>query len=122
MNYREEVLKNCPAFTETSLSHKLSLGGLGVAGEAGEIADIIKKLIHHRSKGQEIWGVYNKKWDDLVKEMGDVYWYLEYLGATLGISTEDIMKKNIEKLKKRHPEGWTPESQRAKADENQEVK
>lgn len=111
MNYRTEVLKNCPRFEQTPLSEKLSLAGLGIAGEAGEVADQIKKMLHHDVKfTSEVRG-------KLIKEMGDVYWYLEYLGAVLDISTEDVQRANVEKLRKRHPDGWTPATQQAKADE-----
>jgi len=108
MDYRKEVLKNCPNFKTDTIEQKLSLGGLGVAGEAGEVADLIKKVLHHSKPLDK---------DKIIKEMGDVYWYLEYLGATLDVSTEDVLAANVKKLKERHPNGWTPESQNAKADE-----
>lgn len=117
MNYREEVLKNCPKFSDTYLEDKLSLGALGVAGEAGEVADLVKKILHHRVEGQtcdEALAVNEAK---LIKEMGDVYWYLELLGAVLGVSTEQVLIANVEKLRARHPNGWSPQSQQAKADE-----
>ncbi|MBS3927752.1 MAG: nucleoside triphosphate pyrophosphohydrolase family protein [Sphingomonadales bacterium] len=110
MNYREEVLRNCPNFSTDTLMQKLSLSGLGVAGEAGEVADIIKKVLHHEVP---IMSVREK----LIKEMGDVHWYLEYLAATLGTTTEEVQRLNVEKLRARHPNGWTPASQQAKADE-----
>ena len=111
MNYRQEVLRNCPNFSTDSLATKLSLGGLGVSGESGEVADLIKKVLHH-----------NVKFDDtiktkLIKEMGDVYWYLEYLCATINVTAEEVQEANVQKLRIRHPNGWSPESQQAKADE-----
>lgn len=117
MNYRAEVLKNCPNFLTDSLETKLSLGGLGTAGEGGEVADVIKKILHHREPGQTVEHKTAQLYNKLVKEMGDVYWYLEYLGATLGISTEDVKQVNVEKMRERHPNGWTPQTQAAKADE-----
>ena len=108
MNYREEVMRNCPGFETDTMEKKLSLGALGVSGEAGEVTDLIKKVLHH-----------NKPLDreKLIKEMGDVHWYLEYLAATLNISTEEVLATNVKKLRERHPNGWSPESQNAKADE-----
>ncbi len=117
MNYREEVLKNCPNFNTDTLADKLSLGGLGTAGEGGEVADVIKKILHHREHGQTVEQKTAQLYNKLVKEMGDVYWYLEYLCATLGISVEDVQVANVEKLRERHPNGWTAQSQAAKRDE-----
>lgn len=108
MNYRNEVMSNCPNFGKDSLEKKLSLGGLGIAGEAGEVADLIKKVLHHEKPLDK---------EKLIKEMGDVYWYLEYLCATLDVTKEDVMWENVKKLRARHPNGWSPESQNAKADE-----
>ena len=110
IDYRAEVLRNCPKFDTQNLREKLSLGGLGVAGEAGEVADLIKKVLHHSVNIHDVRG-------QLVKEMGDVYWYLEFLGAALEVTTEQVIAANVAKLRARHPNGWTPESQQAKADE-----
>lgn len=110
-NYRDEVMRNCPHFKIDSLEKKLSLGGLGTAGEAGEVADLIKKILHHDVP------LDTATRDKLIKEMGDVYWYLEYLGAALNISTYDVLNANVQKLRARHPNGWTPKSAQAKADE-----
>lgn len=112
MNYRDEVMRNCPNFATDDLLSKLSLGGLGVAGEAGEVADLIKKILHHGTALDK---------SKLIKEMGDVYWYLEYLGAAIGVTTDEILQTNVAKLRARHPNGWSPESQRAKIDERKTV-
>lgn len=111
MNYREEVLRNCPGFITDVFESKLGLGALGVAGEAGEVADLIKKVLFHDVPFESVR-------DKCIKEMGDVYWYLEYLGATLGVTTEEVLEANVKKLRARHPNGWTPASQQAKADES----
>lgn len=113
MNYRDEMMKNCPSFSMDSIEKKLSLAGLGVAGEAGEVADMIKKVLHHSVPLDE------RMRDKLIREMGDVHWYLEYLAAAIGVTTEQVQAANIEKLRARHPNGWTPESQQAKRDEEQ---
>ena len=110
MNYREEVLKNCPKFSTDTIEKKLSLSGLGLAGEAGEVADEIKKVLHHDVP-------LATKLEKIKKECGDVEWYLEYLYASLGWTREEVQQANVDKLKIRHPNGWTPESQQAKRDE-----
>ena len=66
---------------------------LGLTGEAGELADKIKKV--YRDKG----GVFKQdEREAIAKELGDVLWYLTRLGATLGFSLEQIAAMNIEKL------------------------
>jgi NTP pyrophosphatase (non-canonical NTP hydrolase) len=78
----------------------LIAGALGTAGEAGEYAELIKKHIFH---GHDI---------DLEKatlELGDVIWYLAFSANTLGIPIEEILEKNIEKLAKRYPSGFSQE-------------
>ena len=110
LDYRGEVLRNCPNFDTDTMEKKLSLAGLGVAGEAGEVADLIKKVLHHEVPLDEVR-------DKLIKEMGDVHWYLEYAAATLGICTIDVLEANVKKMRARHPNGWSPKSQQDKADE-----
>lgn len=78
----------------------LSNVGLGLAGEAGEVADEIKKHLHH---GHPL----NR--EKLIKECGDVFWYLALAATVLGTTVEEIMQINIDKLKARYPEGFDPE-------------
>lgn len=86
----------------------LSLGALGVAGEAGEVADLIKKHLFH-----------DKPLDDaaLLRELGDVLWYLSYLAQATGHTLEEVALANVEKLRKRYPNGFSPEAAAARADE-----
>ena len=73
---------------------------LGLTGEAGELADKIKKV--YRDKG----GVFKQEEREAIaKELGDVLWYLTRLGATLGFSLEEIAQRNIEKLADRAKRG-----------------
>lgn len=75
--------------------------GLGLAGEAGECADIIKKWCYHGHKPDK---------DKLIAELGDVLWYVAATCDLLGVSMEYVMTANIEKLKKRYPEGFSCEA------------
>lgn len=73
---------------------------LGLTGEAGELADKIKKV--YRDKG----GIFKQEEREAIaKELGDVLWYLTRLGATLGFSLEQIAAMNIEKLADRAKRG-----------------
>ena len=78
----------------------LSNVGLGLAGEAGEVADEIKKHLHHKHP-------LNK--EKIVKELGDVCWYVALAATVLGVDLDVIMQINIDKLKARYPEGFDPE-------------
>ncbi len=98
IDYRKEVLRNRPDFATSSLESKLSMGGLGVAGEAGEVADLIKKILFH-DKPLDL-GTRQK----LLHEIGDVHWYLEFLAASLEVDTEEIKAMNVNKLRERYPE------------------
>lgn len=72
--------------------------GFGLAGEAGEVADQLKKYMFHSEKP---WSFHREK---LVSELGDVYFYLLKLQDLTGISTEECIAGNAAKLRSRHPE------------------
>ena len=73
---------------------------LGLSGEAGEVAEKIKKVI--RDKGGEI---NNETREALKKELGDVLWYLSQLSTELDLELEDVANSNIIKLLKRKEGG-----------------
>ncbi len=73
-------------------------GVMGLCGEAGEAIDIVKKWL---AQGHELDKV------KLAKELGDIAWYLAETAYALDIPLEDIFRGNIEKLKKRYPEGFS---------------
>lgn len=74
--------------------------GLGIAGEAGEVADLIKKSSFH---GHSI----DKA--EVKKELGDVLWYLGQIARLTGLTLEEVAQGNIDKLMKRYPEGFSTE-------------
>lgn len=73
---------------------------LGLVGEAGEIAEKIKKVL--RDNGG---AVDEKDKVELVKELGDLLWYLSQLSTELGLSLDDIAISNIEKITSRKERG-----------------
>ena len=75
-------------------------GVLGLAGEAGECADLVKK--HYYQDGRNYV-------DDLEDELGDVLWYVAETAMALGLTLEEVAARNVEKLKKRYPEGFEAE-------------
>jgi NTP pyrophosphatase (non-canonical NTP hydrolase) len=82
------------------LEKRLAVAGLGIGGEAGEVADMLKKHIGH---GHDL------EVDKLGKELGDVLWYIQEIGHIIGYPLEQIARDNIEKLKKRYPGGFDEE-------------
>ncbi len=75
-------------------------GVMGLCGEAGEAIDIVKKWL---AQGHEL----DK--DHLVKELGDIAWYLAETATALDIDLETVLQGNIDKLKKRYPQGFDTE-------------
>ena len=74
---------------------------MGLAGESGEVIDLIKKWqFHHHPLDKEA----------LIKELGDVAWYLAQSAHGLDVSLESILYANIDKLAKRYPEGFSTEA------------
>ncbi|MFA5777255.1 MAG: nucleoside triphosphate pyrophosphohydrolase family protein [Parcubacteria group bacterium] len=73
---------------------------LGLSGEAGEVAEKIKKVI--RDKDGIIDDVTR---EEIKKELGDVLWYVAQLATELGLSMDEIAQKNIEKLLSRMERG-----------------
>nr|DAT41299.1 MAG TPA: NTP-PPase-like protein [Bacteriophage sp.] len=91
-------------------SDKLENACLWLAGETGEVCDILKKYLF---QGHELDRPH------LIEEAGDCAWYLAELAAALGVSLETILDRNIAKLEKRYPDGFDAERSRHRPDENQ---
>ncbi len=73
---------------------------LGLSGEAGEVANLVKKGVFHQH------GLNKEK---IKEELGDVLWYISALCTALDLSLEEVMEKNINKLLKRYPDGYSSE-------------
>lgn len=78
-----------------SYEERLDIGALGLGGEAGEAIDHIKKFLYH--------GVPLDK-DKLVKELGDVLWYIACIATAIDVPMSQIATSNIQKLLDRYPE------------------
>jgi NTP pyrophosphatase (non-canonical NTP hydrolase) len=79
---------------------KVVYTALGLAGEAGEIANKVKKII--RDDGSNLT---KKRKAAISKELGDVLWYAAMLAEDLGLSLGDIARNNIEFLNDRKERG-----------------
>lgn len=78
----------------------LTITGLGLCGESGEVADLIKK---HVEQGHEL------NIEKLKVELGDVLWYVARGAEMIGVTLDEIGELNIEKLRKRYPTGFSVE-------------
>jgi NTP pyrophosphatase (non-canonical NTP hydrolase) len=82
---------------------QLANAALGLTGEAGEAAELVKKHLFHATPLDR---------DAVVKELGDCLWYIAAFATVLDIPMAEIAERNIEKLRKRYPEGFDPERSR----------
>ena len=85
--------------TATPKCYNTANAALGLTGEAGEVADEVKKCMYQGHPWQP---------SKIIEELGDVLWYValmaDYFNVTLGF----VMQQNITKLKARYPEGFDP--------------
>ena len=72
-------------------------GVMGLCGEAGEAIDLVKK---HLAQGHPL------DREKLIAELGDVAWYLAETAYALDVPLEEVLSRNIEKLKARYPQGF----------------
>lgn len=87
------------AQTEKFLAGDLLLNSaLGLCGESGEVADLVKK---HLFQGHDL------DLDHVAKELGDISWYLAVGAYAIGLDLESIFRINKEKLEARYPDGFS---------------
>lgn len=79
----------------TTPAEHLQNAVLGLAGEAGEVSDLVKKMLYHSPKD---YG------DKMKHELGDVFFYLLKVTELCGLTVAEVLAANREKLESRHPE------------------
>ena len=82
------------------VSPDLLHGAIGVATEAGEMLDAVKRALFYGAALDRT---------NLVEELGDLEWYMAVIRSALGVSQEEVQRINIEKLRARYPEKFTTE-------------
>lgn len=97
-DYQQDVLRTAADKT-CGLPMWLN-GALGLTGESGEIADMVKK---HLFQGHPI------DFDHMAKELGDVAWYIALTAHAIGYDLETILQMNVDKRRKRYPNGFEAE-------------
>ena len=96
-----------PDFVLSDGDIMLLWNALGLAGEAGEVAELVKKGILHQH------GLDRER---LKKELGDVLWYAAALCTRLGLDLSEVMQANIDKLYERYPDGFSATDSRRRVD------
>lgn len=93
--YQQEALRTSQAEPHRE---RLLVQALGLNGEAGEVAEMMKK-----------WAWHGKPLDvQLLKnELGDCLWYIADLASACGINLDEVAIANVEKLRTRYPSGFT---------------
>lgn len=98
---RYQALANRSAGAGGDGERRLMVAALGLAGEAGEFANLVKKMTAHGHDFDP---------DSLKDELGDVLWYLAEAATASGLDLDMIAQDNVEKLLKRYPEGFSQQN------------
>lgn len=106
MNEYQDLAQRTCNITDTMMD-KIENGCMGLNGEAGECIDLLKK---YKFQGHGLLV------DKMVEELGDVLWYCAELACGLGVTLEEIAQRNIDKLRRRYPEGFSAERSRNRAE------
>lgn len=96
-HYQAEALRT--AGIDAPTPQGWAMAAMGLAGEAGEAVDLIKKHLFHGHPLDR---------DKLTKELGDVLWYAAVLAHMNGVAFADVAAANVVKLRKRYPDGFDP--------------
>ena len=79
--------------------NRLTTAAVGISAEGGEFMEIVKKMVFQGKP----WDEHNR--EHLIIELGDVLWYVAQACMALEVSVDDVVARNVEKLKKRYPGG-----------------
>ncbi len=98
-DYQQKAMRSAHT-KQTGELRTLQNAALGLAGESGEFADVIKKVSFQGHAIDE---------EHLAEEIGDILWYCALAATGLGLDLDDIANNNIAKLMKRYPQGFDQE-------------
>ena len=93
MNFNEyqKIARSTAVYPE---EYKVIYPALGLSGEAGEVAEKVKKIVRGDDR-------LNNVTSSIVMELGDVLWYVSALADDLGITLEQVAQWNVDKLQRR---------------------
>ncbi len=101
------TLIDAPGFEIPDTEMMLIWNAIGLAGEAGEVCELVKKGVFHQH------GIDREK---MVKELGDVLWYVAAMCTKLDMDMGVIMEVNIRKLEARYPNGYSSSDSQRRVD------
>ncbi|MEG1523848.1 MAG: nucleoside triphosphate pyrophosphohydrolase family protein [Clostridia bacterium] len=96
--YQDAAMRTANA--TLTFHEQLQNGIMGLCGESGECADILKKYLF---QGHPLDP------EHIAKELGDIAWYLSLSATAIGYDLETILQMNVDKLKARYPDGFNTE-------------
>lgn len=100
MDFKEYQAKSRKTALYPNIGNNFVYPTLGLAGEAGEVAEKIKKVIRDKE------GIIDDATrEEIKKELGDVLWYLSQIASELNLSFDEVAEFNIEKLASRMERG-----------------
>ncbi|HFK1808201.1 TPA: nucleoside triphosphate pyrophosphohydrolase family protein [Bacillus cereus] len=114
--YQEAALRTWN--TNEDFGGRVLNAALGLSGESGEVADIIKKAVFHghgfnpaHCPGEEEGNTHK-----IALELGDILYYISIMSHEMGYTLEDIAQMNISKLATRYPDGFSREASQNRVD------
>jgi NTP pyrophosphatase (non-canonical NTP hydrolase) len=103
--YQRGAMRTAGSFR--TFAERIQCAALGLAGEAGEFADDIKKIVYHDAAIPT---------DAQAEELGDILWYLALAADALGYNLSTIAELNLDKLRRRYPDGFSPQASTERRD------
>ena len=101
--YQRNAMRTASGISTSCPENLLLQGVMGMSGESGEALDIVKKIMF---QGHELNEATK---EHLIRELGDVLWYVATTAEALGVPLETVMQTNIDKLKARYPKRFDAE-------------
>lgn len=101
MSYQDDALRTLSTqfhLGEGGVTPDLLHGAIGIATEAGEMLDAVKRSLFY---GAELDRT------NLIEELGDLEWYMAVIRDAVGVTQEEVQRINIDKLRARYPEKFT---------------
>lgn len=101
--YQANAMRTASGISTSCPENLLLQGVMGMSGESGEALDIVKKIMF---QGHELNEATK---EHLIRELGDVLWYVATTAEALGVPLETVMQVNVDKLRARYPKRFDAE-------------
>ena len=101
--YQRNAMRTASGISTSCPENLLLQGVMGMSGESGEALDIVKKIMF---QGHELNEATK---EHLIRELGDVLWYVATTAEALNVPLETVMQTNIDKLRARYPKRFDAE-------------